>query len=93
MPETTVETAITGMVQTISLKELVKLDAGIFSTGDRKLTVLKTAGLQAGDRVKITEADAAETEWNVKAKLDAPNAGIQGMELDFETFLLARKTA
>lgn len=94
VPEVETPTAIQGMIQTISLKELQKLEPGILSVGDRKLTVLKTAGLQVGDRVKIYEDSGGTeiTEWAVCAKQDAPNAGFASLSLDFETFLLARKT-
>lgn len=87
VPETTTETSITAHVSEVSQKKLQYLDPGIVALGVRELRCASSVGLVAGDRVKITEADASESLWVVHAK--------QGtrvlMAEQRESFLLTRK--
>lgn len=60
---------ITGHVSDITAKELAYLDPGLFTIGDRKISLDKTIGLNLGDYVKITEgSDGEETTWYAKSK-------------------------
>lgn len=85
--------AITGMVQSITIKELHSIDGGLVSIGDRKITVDKTVNLKPGDKLKITEdISGNETEWIVAALKTSPSARVSSLKLDFQTFYLKRKT-
>lgn len=88
VPETTVDTVITAHVSEVSQKKLQYLDPGIVALGVRELRCAQSVGLIVSDRVKITEADASETEWVVHEK-----QGTTGLIPEQrESFLLTRKS-
>ncbi len=63
--EVTRESPITGDVQDISLEECRRYPQGSVTSGDRR--IFTAAGLDIGDRLKITESDGSVTEWSVSA--------------------------
>ena len=66
-PQETV-TSIKGHVSDISLKELQRLPTGVYSPGGRRLVADAAYDIKAGDEVRVTEADAAVTRWQVQAE-------------------------
>jgi len=66
-PQETV-TSIRGHVIDISLRELQRLPMGVYSPGDRRLVADAAYDIKAGDEVRVTEADATATRWQVQAE-------------------------
>lgn len=91
VPESSVETAITGHVSDVTLKEMQLLDQGLIDAGVRNLAVDTSVGLKLGDRIKITEPDSSVSEWNIESKSYHPGLLNRHAGVSRETFLLRRR--
>ena len=89
--ESVVESAISGHVSDVTLKEMQFLDQGLIDAGVRNLAVDTSVGLKLGDRIKITEPDASVSEWNIESKSYHPGLLNKHAGVSRETFLLRRR--
>lgn len=62
------ETDIKGHVVDLSIKDLQRMPEGVYALGDRRLICEKSYGVKPIDNIKITEADASVTKWEVKER-------------------------
>ncbi len=91
VPESTTETAMSGHVADISLKERQYLDPGIVEKGVRTLTCDSSLAIVPGDRIKITEEDTTITEWLVNSKMKESNLMDQYVDVSRITYLMVKR--
>lgn len=86
------ETTIKGHVIDLSIKELDRMPEGIYSIGDRRLICDKIYGVKPNDHIKITEADASETRWEVKEQEKSYGVMTKLTKENRASFLLKKKS-
>lgn len=91
-PPVEAETEIKGHVIDLSIKELDRMPEGIYSIGDRRLICDKTYGVKPNDSIKITEADATETHWEVKEQEKSYGVMTKFTGENRASFLLKKKS-
>ena len=85
-----VETSISGHVSDLNEQEIAYVDPSLREKGVRKFSCEQTIGLQLLDHIKITEADASETTWEVHSIEGFTGLLSSLAEIDRETFLLRK---
>jgi len=85
-----VETSISGHVSNLTEKEIAYVEPSLREKGVRKFSCEQSVGLELLDRIKITEADASETTWEVHSREGFTALLSSLAEINRETFLLRK---